>query len=130
MYEDFAKQIASTGVMYDIQLEHQRKKYHPEYGDPANAATFKGDFTVVYDSYYSSEIMKVLYPDQTLSAAIPNSDHSSRQYKFELGDFVSISLIKRSRTPHTILSSFLLGNLDMEDQAKLTYGGMVLNEDY
>ncbi|MOA57659.1 hypothetical protein D3C78_1818780 [compost metagenome] len=65
--------------------------------------------------------MKVLYPD---------SDQPSRKYKFELGDFVSISLTKKSRTPYTILSSFMLGNAAKDDLENLTYGGMVLNEDY
>ncbi|MNO55033.1 hypothetical protein D3C76_455170 [compost metagenome] len=130
MYEEFARQIETTGVMYDIQLEHQRKKYHPEYEDPANEATFKGDFTVVYDSYYSSEILKVLYPDHLFTGSNPASDPSSRRYKFEFGDFVNIALIKRSKTPYAILSSFLLGDVAKDSQEKLSYGGMVLNEDY
>ncbi|MNW35663.1 hypothetical protein D3C74_126630 [compost metagenome] len=130
MYEDFSKQVAVSGIMYDIQLEHQRKKYHPEYDDPANEATFKGDFTVVYDSYFTSDVLKVLYPDGSIAGTGLDSDHPSRKYKFETGDFVSISLNKRSRTPLTILSLFLFGNLDSDDHEELTYGGMVLNEDY
>lgn len=128
MYEEFAKRIEETGIMYDIQLEHRHKKYHPEYGDPANGSTFKQDFTIVYDSYYTSDLLQILYP---ISTGSPTVENSKRKYKFEIGDYVIVTLTGKSRTLYQTLSEWIYGGGEKSRRGNtLSYGGMVLNEDY
>lgn len=127
MYEEFAKIIEGTGMMYDIEFEHRHKKYHPEYDDPANANTFKQDFTVIYDSFYTNDLLTILYP---ISNGLPVVETSKRKYKLEIGDFISITLVKKTRTPYHIISEWIYGTGTQDRGGTISYGGMVLNEDY
>lgn len=129
MYEEFAQQISLTGGVYDIELEHKHKKYHPEYDDPKDETSFKGEFTIVYDSYFTSDLLRVLYPEP-LYTAEGSPEAIFRKYKFETGDYIIISLKQHSKSSYDILSSLMYGSMDGRDPKGLTYGGMVLNEDY
>lgn len=127
MVEDFSGELARSGVVFDIELEHRHKKYHPEYGDPADAATFQHEFKVVYDAYFTEDVMQVLYPDDSGG----NASLDRNLYMMELGDFWVVTLIPRSRSTYEILSGYLVGLTGKEGSSgKLTYGGMILNEDY
>ncbi|MEF2967262.1 hypothetical protein V3851_15600 [Paenibacillus sp. M1] len=126
MYEDFAGELEAAGAVYDIELEHRHKKYHPEYDDPADSGTFKGDFTVVYDAYYTQDILPVIFPSS--SAA---SDPGLRRYKLEAGDYLKVTLERRSRSSFDVFSDVLYGLTPGSGITQhLSYGGMVLNEDY
>ncbi|MEK5476427.1 hypothetical protein NYE70_05690 [Paenibacillus sp. FSL R5-0407] len=126
MYEDFARELETTGAAYDIELEHRHKKYHPEYKDPADPTTFMDEFSVVYDSNYTSDILKMLFP-----SALPAGGPVLRKYRLEAGDYLSVTLTKVSRSPLEVLSGFIYGTAPEGGQTKhLSYGGMVLNEDY
>ncbi len=126
MYEDFTRELEITGAVYDIDLEHRHKKYHPEYGDPADPATFKGEFSVVYDANYSSSMFQVMFP-----SSLAGNDPDLRRYKLEVGDYLNVTLIKVSRSPFDILSGFVFGLVPGSDRTqRMSYGGMVLNEDY
>ncbi|GGF94365.1 hypothetical protein [Paenibacillus aceti] len=130
MYEDFMRDLAVSGRIYEVELEHRYKKYHPEYRDPADSTSFQDRFSVVYDSYYTSDLLSRLFPD-----SVPESDgvqqSADRLYKLETGDFFSVSLTRRSVTPYEILSGFLYaGSALGRSQQVLLYGGMVLNEDH
>ncbi|MCT2194597.1 hypothetical protein M3G15_05495 [Paenibacillus sp. p3-SID1389] len=122
MYEDFVHELELSGGWYEVELEHRHKIYHPEYGDPADPGTFLGDFSVVYNAYYTSDILKVLFPSGTGQEGVP--------YKLEEGDFFTVTAYDRSRSPLDILSEFLYNSEGKKGPSLLTYGGMVLNEDY
>ncbi|WP_018752831.1 hypothetical protein [Paenibacillus sanguinis] len=125
MYEEFIRQLEVGGGMHEVELEHRRKKYHPEYGDPANPNTFLNEFSVVYDAYYSPEILSVLFPGDT--AGTPRK---KGRYKLQTGDYFSVTLTNRSRGPMDIFSDFLYGSPASQASDLMMYGGMVLNEDY
>lgn len=126
MYNDFTRDLSLVGGVYDIELEHRHKKYHPEYGDPADSATFKNDFSVVYDAFYTPEMLKSLFPDAPVAI-----DSELRKYKLETGDFLTVSLKLRSSSTLAILSELLSGLIaGNAGERQLAYGGMVLNEDY
>ena len=125
MYEAFVRELAVSGQVYEVELEHKHKKYHPEYDDPADGDTFQEQFSVIYDSYYTEELLGRLFPD---SGAM---DETDRLYKLETGDFFSVALTKRSKSPYQVLVGFLLTSSAAGKGAQtLYYGGMVLNEDY
>ncbi|MDU4698181.1 MULTISPECIES: hypothetical protein [Paenibacillus] len=122
MYEDFVRELETPGGGYDVELEHRHKTYHPEYGDPADPATFLNDFTVVYDAYDTSEILQVMFPAE--------NGQKGGAYELQEGDFFAVTALDRSRSPYEILTEFLYPGAGGTHPTLLTYGGMVLNEDY
>ncbi|MFD1175680.1 hypothetical protein ACFQ3W_05100 [Paenibacillus puldeungensis] len=125
MYEDFTRELETKGSLYDIEFEHRHKKYHPEYGDPADSGTFQGRFSVIYDAYYTQDVMNVLFPDSPTTA-----DEDERKYLLHEGDFFTVTVLDRSRSPLKMLSGWLYGDVARAGGSLFTYGGMVLNEDY
>lgn len=126
MVQDFTRELDSTGNLYEITMEHQHKKYDPEYSDPADSRTFQNNYVVVYDAYYESEILGHLFPDTDLPI-----DDDSRIYKLTVGDFFQVKVTSKSRTPSLILFDALTGsNSGNKPAIAFPYGGMVLNEDY
>ncbi|GGH22699.1 hypothetical protein [Paenibacillus segetis] len=131
MYEDFVVEIGATGYVYNIDLEHRHKKYHPEYLDPANAASFQDDFSVQYDAYYTADLLKGLFPDSHPNdGSVGATETTTRKYKMEMGDYFTVTIVKRSVTSYEVLNRFLHGLVSSKGTDSLTYGGMVLNEDY
>ena len=125
MYEDFVRDLAVSGQVYEVELEHRHKKYHPEYDDPADNSTFQERFSVIYDSYYTEELLGQLFSN---TGAIGDTD---RLYKLETGDFFSVALTRRSVSPYQVLAGFLqASSMAGRGPQTLYYGGMVLNEDY
>lgn len=122
MYEDFVREIEITGGGYEVELEHRHKSYHPEYADPADPTTFQNDFSVVYDAFYTPDILQVMFPART--------GQKEDTYVLQEGDFFAVTVVDRSRSPFDILSEFLYNGAGRENPSLLTYGGMVLNEDY
>ncbi len=41
MYTDFRQTIEATGLDFDVQMEHESKKYVPVYDDPTRPETFQ-----------------------------------------------------------------------------------------
>ncbi|NMO95949.1 hypothetical protein [Paenibacillus lemnae] len=126
VYNDFRKELGAAGNVYQVEMEHQHKRYHPEYSDPADPATFLGRYSVVHDAYYTSDIMQVLFPESELS-----SEADERLYKLTAGDYFSVEVSNMSTTPYQIYSN-VLTTTDPSAGAGIAYvyGGMVLNEDY
>lgn len=126
MYEQFTRSLEAKGNLYDIELEHRHKKYHPEYGDPADPDTFQDRFSVVYDAYYTEDILGVLFSENRAAAG-----EEQAKYTLQAGDFFSVTVKARSRSPYDVLSEFLYGTRTAAGYKDvLSYGGMVLNEDY
>lgn len=126
MWDDFNTQLAATGNQYDVKLEHLHKLTSPIYSDPANPATFQGDFTTYYTAYYNDQIMPVMFPNNTL----PNDD-KTRRYIMQVGDYIGINLKNTNRTTATQLWDFLMNdNTEQSATVLMNYKGMVLNEDY
>lgn len=84
MFAEFEEQLARTGNVYDISMEHLHKKYVPNYIDPQNPATFTGTYETVLDGYYSSQIKEKLFPTDGLETA----EDPARRYTFTVGDFL------------------------------------------
>lgn len=126
MYNDLVQALNLTGNTFDIQLEHQHKRYNPIYTDPANSATFQAAFNIDYDGYYHEQIVSVLYPNNTLPL-----DDSSRMYKLTVGDYFGAIVKNTNRTNATLIRDFLnQSNTGNNTRIHIPYGGMVLNEDY
>ena len=124
MYNEFMDELGVTMNKFDIEMEHRHKVYQPEYSDPANSLTFTNQITVHYDGYYNDQIMKVLFPQSGPTSA------SSRQYLLNDGDFFEVQIKSHDMKVSQVFEQFLYGSNNASQDVPLTYGGMVLNEDY
>jgi len=126
MYQDFRQEIEATGNVFDVQMEHLHKKYTPVYTDAANPDTFQNDVDVSYEGFYTTDILSVIYPDNTLP-----KDHEARRYRMNVGDFFKVTVKNVNRTAGTIMMDFVSGSISGDAPVlAFPYGGMVLNEDY
>lgn len=125
MYEDFQKELAGSGDSFGVELEHQHKKYHPEYSDPSDSSTFLNDYSVQYEGHYTEELEKVLFPDY-----LDEKDTNKRKYYLETGDYFTVSIQRQNKGAFRILSGLLYNSASGQEESPLHYGGMVLNEDY
>lgn len=124
MYNQFVNQLDLTGNTYDISLEHLHKRYDPIYSD---AGVFLGGFEVNYEGFYNAQINEKLFPrNSTESIESPN-----RVYKLAAGDFFNLTVKNTNRTTATLINDILFGSINSpNEKIVITYGGMVLNEDY
>lgn len=99
-YLDFQEKLNSTGVLYDVELTHYKKKYQPNYTDPKNYYTFEETFNVYYDQYYSGEILNTLFPNNGTE-----QDADIRKYTLSSGDMFKVNIKARSEK----LSQRILG---------------------
>ncbi|GAB6990065.1 hypothetical protein [Paenibacillus pini] len=126
MYQDFINEIEVTGNVFDIQMEHQHKKYQPDYTDAADPSTFQDQFDVWYEGFYSEDIMMQLFPEEVL-----DKDSDKRKYRLAVGDFFKVSVKNTNRTAGTAWFDFITGSATGDPVViSAPYGGMVLNEDY
>ncbi|WP_339282954.1 hypothetical protein [Paenibacillus sp. FSL R5-0486] len=125
MLADFEEQLAQTGNVYDVSMEHLHKKYVPHYIDPMDNNSFNGTYEVVQDGYYAAQIRERLFPS---SGVIPVDD-PGRRYTLTTGDFFTVTLQNTNRTPSMLIREWLSGTVQAS-AVFVTYGGMVLNEDY
>ncbi|MFL1672727.1 hypothetical protein [Paenibacillus dendritiformis] len=126
MVNDLIAQLAQSGHVFDIEMEHGIKKYNPIHADPADAGTFQARFEVYYDFHYTDELNRVLFPDS--SAPLTDPD---RVYYLKAGDIFRVVVKNVNETNAALVRSFLTRTLP-DDLARIyiPYGGMVRNEDY
>lgn len=125
MVEDFESNLELESYLYKTEFVHQKKVYTPIYTDPANPATFTGDYTVQFDEYYNEQIMPHLFDE---SNTTPLQD---RHYYLSVGDFFTVKVENMTRTRSSMLFDFLTGGFGGDSvEIVIPYGGMVLNEDY
>jgi len=125
MYEDFQQKLHVGDVLYNVEMVHKHKYYHPVYTDPSDPTTFTGKYVVDYDEYYWEQIKEQLYGKN----AGPEED---RMYKLEEGDYFGVYVENKTKFKSTMLLEFLTGKIGDHDPVVISvpYGGMVLNEDY
>lgn len=123
MYTDFQQAVEATGLLFDVQMEHESKKYVPVYDDPTRPETFRGTYDVHYDAFYNAQILPVLFPDH----GAPRDD-PARRYKLRVGDTFNVTVKNISRTPGTVMFDFLNNTVSPDDKIFIPYGGVVRNE--
>lgn len=120
-YTVFRQELDSTGYVFEVSLEYLKKKYQPLYDDPNNFYTFKENFEVMYDGYYTKDILTKLFPNNGTAENDP-----SRRYNLRPGDLFVVRINSLSETPGAELSSLIL---DKADPGKSYSGsGRVRNE--
>lgn len=125
MYEEFQQKLHIGDVLYDVEMVHKHKYYHPVYSDPSDPNTFTGEYVIEYDEYYWEQIKEQLFGDSTVP-------YEERMYRLEEGDYFGVHVKNKTKFKSTMLLDFLTGNIgdDNSERVSVPYGGMVLNEDY
>jgi len=125
MYIDFMNALAATGNTFEVQMEHDSKKYVPVYDDPTRPDTFRGSYEVQVDAFYNAQILPVLFPNNTAG-----KDDPARRYPLHVGDTFTVTVKNTNRTLGTMLSDFLNGAVSPSERIFIPYGGVVRNESY
>ena len=125
MYTEFEQALQATGNTFDIQMEHGHKRYDPVYSDPARPETFLGKYEVHYDTFYSSQILPVLFTDSAVT-----KDDPGRRYNLQEGDTFMVTVKNTNRTSGTILHDALNNASSPSEKIFIPYGGIVRNEDH
>lgn len=116
MYQEYLDKLAATNVLFNVELEHQHKKYDPIYSDPMDLSTFQDDFSINYSGYYTKEILDVLFP---------NDSSISEKYRFSQGDYFNVKVVNQNKTLATKLSQFIYGRNLPKETIIIHYGGMI-----
>lgn len=119
-YSDFINKINSTSYTFDVEMEHYNKTYEPLYGDPNNFYTFTGNFEVIYEGYYTNEILEIIY-----DTSYPEHD-PRRRYNMKEGDLFNVRIYSEKRSVGSIIKGVL--TREVKDVIAYRYGGMIRNE--
>jgi hypothetical protein len=120
-YDVFIKKIGSSGLLFNVSLEYYKKRFQPNYIDPANFATFQNTFEVLYDGYFTNDILNILYPGTTVA-----EDSTTRRYKMRVGDYFNVRIVSNEQKVSSIIRGTFGFGADVP--VPLSYGGMVRNE--
>ncbi|MGB8455268.1 MAG: hypothetical protein WCD89_23420 [Anaerocolumna sp.] len=112
MYMDFIRKIDHTNNLYKIEIIHSHKVVEPEYDE--NAGVFLNDYFTYYTNTYQDEIVSAF--DQ------------GEDYNFSQGDYISITVVNRTRTLATKLMELFYRADIPEKQILVTYGGRIRDE--
>ncbi|MCR8642099.1 hypothetical protein NV379_05455 [Paenibacillus sp. N1-5-1-14] len=125
MYNDFSKAVHATGNTFNIQMQHDHKRYNPVYTDPLLPGTFQNDTNVDYDQFFTDQIMVKLFPNENYPL-----DDKRRMYKLSTGDYFKVNLLNTNRTQASVMWDFINNDNTARAKIMIPYGGMVRNEDY
>ncbi|WP_214625808.1 hypothetical protein [Paenibacillus agaridevorans] len=123
MYNDFVEALSATGLVFDVQMLHESKKYVPVYMDVTRPETFQNRYELHTDNFYLAQIMATLFPDQSLS-----KDDPLRRYRLRVGDSFAVTVFNKSRTPGTVMFDFMNNAISPSEKIVIPYGGVVRNE--
>jgi len=116
IYESFVKSLANTGNIYDIEIIHTKKEYHPLHPtDPE------------YSEDHTFTVVEEKFPLQTIIEEINSSPN--QQYRMSKGDNISVEVVNKSKTGTMVFIQVLGGNAE-NSLIFSKAGGMITNEDY
>jgi hypothetical protein len=123
MYNDFVEALSVTGLVFDVQIQHESKKYVPVYTDVTRPETFQNRYELHTDNFYQAQIMATLFPEQSV-----RKDDPLRRYKLRIGDTFAVTVANKSRTPGTVMFDFINNAVSASEKIVIPYGGVVRNE--
>jgi len=112
MYMDFVHNIDATNNLYTIDLVHGKKIVEPLYDETTGA--FLEDYNIYYYNYYQDNILETL--------------ESGKDYKLSQGDYISITVVNRTKTIATKLMELFYSSDLPDEQIIVTYGGVIRDE--
>ncbi len=114
MYQDFLTALASSGMLFEIELEHLHRKYDPVYVDPLESNSFTGEVKVNYNAFYTEDILMEL-----------TEEDAKERYVLSKGDYFTVNISNREKTLATKTKELFLGSDFPVETIIVRYGGMV-----
>lgn len=112
-YRTLNQSLSSTGLAYDVKLEHYEKNYVPVY----SGATFMDRYEIVYEGNYNDVIYEGLETPSNMG-----------QYDMSVGDLFYIEVTNKSATKSQTIRQLLLGLSQKYPVIVVRSGGMVRHE--
>lgn len=112
-YNRLMEDLGNTNLMYDISLTHSHDVISPEFNESGDAVVG------------TSTVQHTVYEDEILSAIFDTDGI----YKFEAGDYFSITVRNRTRTYSQKMNQLFL-HTSPKYAIIATYGGTIRNEKY
>ena len=110
LLQEYRTKLSATGILYDIEMEHRHKVYHPIYSDPYDMSSFTGDYHMAYEGFYTKDILAALLIDN---------------YRMSKGDYFSITIVNKTHTFAGKIRSLLLRGALPQEVIFVRYGGMI-----
>lgn len=115
IYEEYVHHLDSTGYLFEITFEHDKKVVLPKYSE--DGKTFLNSYTSYYESVTTEEIIEALY--------------SSGEYSFDFGDYIVVKAVSRNTTNSSNMFNLFIGKGGgIVDHISYTDGGLIWNETY
>lgn len=155
MYEEFVNRLASTNNLYEIRMEHRRKRYDPVYADPFSGVPMidddddedlldddldddlddEGEFDYEYEEDVApfDYIIdyRTYYSSTILDVLFPDppiDESVDRNYRLEKGDYFAVTVYNTNKTMATRIQEMLYNKSLSELKIYVRYGGMVKDE--
>ncbi len=106
-YDRFMAKLNSTGLNYDVELEHYKKVYIPVLDDAGNET---GEIKGAYRAVYDGDLTKNIYDED---------------YLMEAGDMLYIRVYNKSHSTGEIIRSRIFGTSLSQGTIYVRGGGMV-----
>lgn len=125
MYEDYLGELAATGNLYKVEMEHAELEYLPvlEYIS-GKYETRPGEFQKSYINTYTAEIEDCLFPDPGPFG----SPGLGKHYVMRKGDYFTVSVVNQNKTMATRIQEIVYGRVISPEKIFVTYGGMIKDE--
>jgi hypothetical protein len=117
-YKDYKNKLKATQNLYEINLEHRHLKTTPNYLDPGNQSTFLEDFTNSYNLITNDDIVKVLFPENSVGD----------KYKMSAGDYFEVLVYNTNKTFATRLQEIIFQSHLSNKKIVVNYGGAIKDE--
>jgi hypothetical protein len=120
-YTVFTRKLDYTGLVFNVTIEYNKKRYQPLYGDPNDFYSFTDKFEVMYEGYYNEDILNILFPGNGTE-----QDDPSRRFNMRVGDLISV----RVESMGTNVTSVLSRSTSKYPDVPIIYedGGMIRDE--
>lgn len=112
MYQAFITKIDLTNNLYNIEIVHSHKIVEPLYDE--NTGIFLKNYRIYYRNTYQDEILDTF--DQ------------GKEYYFDRGDYISATVVNRTKTLAVKLMELLYRTDIPDEQILVSYGGMIRDE--
>lgn len=127
MYEEYLSELAMTGNLYKVNLEHAKLEYLPvmEYNPSTGQyETQLGEFQKSYINTYTEEIEECLFP----ITYPPDPPQMGQPYEMRMGDYFTVSVVNQNKTMATKIQEMIYGRFISPEKIFVTYGGMIKDE--
>ncbi|MEG1363094.1 MAG: glycine rich domain-containing protein [Clostridia bacterium] len=114
-YDNFVKQLANTGIIYDIELEAHRKILLP---DPNN----NNEYIEKYEIDYNKDIF-----DKLDSVLVNAGTIKQKSYTLNEDDQIYVKVKNKNKTTAELVFNMIAPNKNNKSKILVNYGGVVKN---